>query len=638
VEIRTFQIKNFKGISDCTLEIERPGSGRIITLIGLNESGKTTVLEALSNFISEDEDLSSLVGTHRPEGYTRDFVPKHRKANFTGTIELRATLRFEEEDRQALSKFFRDTHFLILDTAALPSEFPVAKVHKFKNSEPEASTNTWDVTFQLRTSSQKNFRTYGGSDEITRKIWLDGVRFLGERVPRICYFPTFLFEVPERIYLEETRDETDDDTSAYYRQILQDVLDSQGEGLSLQDHVVKRIKRERDAATNPMALFARFLGLDSKEQIDAVFRKMSSELSKVIFGAWNEIFRHRPKNKHISVEWGIDVDQGNAAFAQFFIVDGDSKYALTERSLGFRWFFCFLLFTRFRISRRQGVKTYFLFDEPASNLHSRAQLQLLASFPNIAGERNIIMYSTHSHYMIQPLWLERAYIVVNKAIDYDKGNDNLDYFSTMVTDISVERYRHFVSQHPDRPTYFQPVLDRLDYVVPPLIGSANCLVLEGKQDFCAMKYFLPSLGCTDVDILPGTGAGNMSTLISLFVGWGRKFLILLDDDKAGRIQKARYIDDYLLTQNEVATFGDIAPEFEGRRLEDLFSPSLGAIVQNEGELTRKPTKKDFALFFQLRLAESMHLDLDDMDAETRETMQLVAKFVTSRLHPASEEV
>lgn len=204
MEIREFEIKNFKGINSCILELESAGAGRMITLIGLNESGKTTILEAISNFISEDEDLSSLVGTRKPEGYTRNFVPKNKKANFTGTIELRAKVALSPHDKAALSKFFLDEHSLILDEEALPETFPVAKIYKFKNSEPEASTNTWHINFSLKTKTQKKFRVYyGGADDPTRPIWLAGVRFVGERLPRICYFPTFLFEVPDKIYLEE---------------------------------------------------------------------------------------------------------------------------------------------------------------------------------------------------------------------------------------------------------------------------------------------------------------------------------------------------------------------------------------------------------------------------------------------------
>ena len=55
MRISSFEIKNFKGISQCKIELEVAElRNLIITLIGLNESGKTTILEALANFVSQD--------------------------------------------------------------------------------------------------------------------------------------------------------------------------------------------------------------------------------------------------------------------------------------------------------------------------------------------------------------------------------------------------------------------------------------------------------------------------------------------------------------------------------------------------------------------------------------------------------
>ena len=42
-----FIIKNFKGISGSKIDLT---NNRIITLVGLNESGKTTIMEAISLF------------------------------------------------------------------------------------------------------------------------------------------------------------------------------------------------------------------------------------------------------------------------------------------------------------------------------------------------------------------------------------------------------------------------------------------------------------------------------------------------------------------------------------------------------------------------------------------------------------
>jgi predicted ATP-dependent endonuclease of OLD family len=94
----------------------------------------------------------------------------------------------------------------------------------------------------------------------------------------------------------------------------------------------------------------------------------------------------------------------------------------------------FLLFTQFRRGRKSNEATIFLFDEPAANQHSRAQARLLKSFSKIVNNKTYIIYSTHSHYMINLLWLEKSYIVSNSALDYD-SDDKIDSFSVRKTKV-----------------------------------------------------------------------------------------------------------------------------------------------------------------------------------------------------------
>ena len=147
---------------------------------------------------------------------------------------------------------------------------------------------------------------------------------------------------------------------------------------------------------------------DVEEQVNAVLAKMADQMSKVIFGSWNKVFEQKVQGKSITLKPGIEhreahkENTGGLVYCEINIKDGTSSFKLAERSLGFRWFFCFLLFTQFRSMAKNSAPSVFLFDEPASNLHSKAQIQLLDSFPNISKNGNLILYSTHSHYMINP--------------------------------------------------------------------------------------------------------------------------------------------------------------------------------------------------------------------------------------------
>ena len=106
---------------------------------------------------------------------------------------------------------------------------------------------------------------------------------------------------------------------------------------------------------------------------------MESEITIRMFSAWNRIFRRNVGNKEIVVT--CDRDEIGGWFLELRLKDANELYTISERLLGFRWFFAFLLLTQYRGFREDSARNVlFLLDEPASNLHPSAQTQLLDSF------------------------------------------------------------------------------------------------------------------------------------------------------------------------------------------------------------------------------------------------------------------
>jgi hypothetical protein len=282
--------------------------------------------------------------------------------------------------------------------------------------------------------------------------------------------------MPARIYLKEHDNELP--VNRYYRLVFQDILDSIGGNLSLDKHVSNRIAEFQKERDSPDWL-SLFFGSSNKATIDSVFQKISNAITKEVLGSWHRVFQRPVTAKSVFIEWHIDTQKDNLPYASFVVSDGDSRYVLNERSLGFRWFFSFLLFTAFKqVSERP---TLFLFDEPAANLHAKAQAELLTSFSRIISAGNYIIYSTHSHHMINPRWLSGAFIIENAALDYD--SDDAFGLTTKPTNIKATSYRDFVSQYPNRTSYFQPVIEKLEYVSPAVIGNAPFVIVEGITDY-----------------------------------------------------------------------------------------------------------------------------------------------------------
>ncbi len=86
-----FKIKEYKGIEEVNLDLS---NSKTLTLVGLNESGKTTILESINWFYK-------LIKGYTPTGQEiNSFRPK--EIAFTGVIEMSSILILEEDDIKQL--------------------------------------------------------------------------------------------------------------------------------------------------------------------------------------------------------------------------------------------------------------------------------------------------------------------------------------------------------------------------------------------------------------------------------------------------------------------------------------------------------------------------------------------------------
>jgi hypothetical protein len=618
-----FEIKNFKGIKSAVLDLSKMPSANVFTLVGLNESGKTTVLEAINNFSPEPEGVAAVYRDVMDTVQLQDIVPKTRKANFSGEIITRAILEPDEDAKLKIVSFCRTTLRCEIDISKL-SQITIERKHKYADSNHVDSSNYWSIDVWFKKFGDKDFVPVEETPE-----WEKLVRFIGkEIIPRICYFPTFLFNFPERIYLSNPPPGIDVNVNDYYLKVVQDVLDSLEENLSIDKHVVERIERTRTADA-PWNLIE-FFQSDEKQQVDHVMLKIGARITEVVFGRWNDIFGVKIQNKSIDVEWQVEQgeQQEPSLYLKFWVRDGQARFAITERSLGFRWFFCFLLFTQFRIARKNS-STLFLFDEPASNLHSRAQEQLLRSFSTISVGNNMTLYSTHSHYMIEPRWLEGAFIVFNDAVDYEGAPGAEVGNKPTETNIHVRTYRDFVGQNPGRTTYYQPILDKLNYAPSKLELVPRSVFVEGKNDFYMLSYFKEVVleSTYDFRFVPSVGADGLGPLISLYLGWGTKFVVLLDGDEAGIAARNRYRRDWALPDDVVLTISDLVPRLGKHPLEFALSKGARAVITREtGSVKLK--KKEIARYFQEKFAraEKVSFDQETLHAMTEIIAKCGARF------------
>jgi hypothetical protein len=69
----------------------------------------------------------------------------------------------------------------------------------------------------------------------------------------------------------------------------------------------------------------------------------------------------------------------------------------------------------------------------------------------------------------------------------------------------------------------KPVIEKLEYVVPELVGSGPFLVVEGVTDYYALKIVQRFLKMFETfSIMPGVGAGASDPTISSLLGRGER--------------------------------------------------------------------------------------------------------------------
>ena len=597
-----FEINKFKGIDRLELDLVKYPNGKIFPLVGLNESGKTTVLEAV-DFFQKDF----------VENKRHELIHKRDKGNFTGDIETIATLELEKEDQPTIEEF--------LEQNSLRPENEIQKIilsKKYNYADGNSSSLTitsakFEPMLRVKTTGARNYSNL--EESLVEQL----ASILQKRFPKILYFPDFLFDFPEKIYLETvsnpTWSEKEQIRQKEYREILQDILCTINPLYKLETFVSKL----RDTANE-----------GKQESASQIKREMETKLNETIVDPWQSIFPNSPR-KTIEIITGNDT---SGFYLQIKINEGASSFYINERSLGFKWFFGFLLSTEFRKARQTESGEYlFLFDEPANNLHQSSQQKLLALFENLTNRAKII-YSTHSHYLLNSRLILNTFIIKDEGRSTD---DEYDYRQN----IKAIPYANFVAQYPDEETHFKPILDVLEFVENPFTPSGKIVFTEGKFDYYTFKLIEKKFfeaESYDFNFYPGGGVGKYENILREYLGNNRKFIAVFDDDgdndNGGIGAKKKYID--IISQEldkQIFTLNDIDTTFSGFQTENLFTDDEKLEIQRKSFPTSTVYKKsEFNTAIQQLFIDNVVFDLSD---ETKTKFKEIFDFINRKFSELS---
>lgn len=534
MRFKKIEIKNYKGINHLIIDFDKQPLSPVLTLVGLNESGKTSILEAINL-------LSKVV----PQENRHELIPKNKKINFNDNVSVKGTIQVTDEDNNEIRKFLESKGY---DEIEQLNEITINSSYRYVNSNPFTGAMHFDIDLKVKKKrAKKSIKLFQNKEDANAyKL------FLSEKlIPKILYYPNFLYEFPNQIIIGDIEGNL---KNTFYTEIVQDILHSIDSNLSVKSHLLDRLINDKKA---------------DREALDSTLNKMSAVVTSKVFSAWGRLFKVGRKEIVIS-PGSRENEKTNITeyYLEFKLKEGSDKFNISERSLGFKWFFTFLLFTEFRTNRAtEKSEILFLLDEPASNLHSTAQKNLIETFKEISAKSKLV-YTTHSHHLINPQWLNGAYIVRNKAIKYD---DEFNYDSTN-TDIEAILYKQFVSKYPNDTDYFQPILDILDVQPGMLEKVPQIVVTEGKNDFYALRLVGASMKKNSYPhIFPGTGVDKLYDIISLYLSWGKEFIVLLDSDQGGKKAKIAYQKEFgIAVADKIFLIDEIESSWKNFTMENLF--------------------------------------------------------------------
>ena len=84
--------------------------------------------------------------------------------------------------------------------------FTISPEYTFKDSAFVSSINIWSLNFSCRPPGQRGIKHISATSN--SDVWQKMITFISKLMPRIIYFPNFLFDFPDRIYLDPVDKDT----------------------------------------------------------------------------------------------------------------------------------------------------------------------------------------------------------------------------------------------------------------------------------------------------------------------------------------------------------------------------------------------------------------------------------------------
>jgi predicted ATP-dependent endonuclease of OLD family len=582
MKLQRVTIKNFKSIKD---------SGDIIftdslfVLAGQNESGKSSILEALEAYENEKFDKDNLNFEEEQNGNKKQEVSCVYE--LSNSDDFLTNLSDELKEKYSLG----EADFLDKTKLEKLKSFTITK--EFDHQSNTLTTQINDSALGILKSSIKNKESVGadevGNEKGIKAPYITFDDAIDQTIAAIFFslssqiilFNDFSALLPDKILISDLRDEKKEVKGYQAVKNLEKLLSKSFIEISESNNAHK------NSATS--------------QEVDSLSVTFQKDWKQKIYG-----------NNKVKIKFNIDNDNinGQAIPTVFFYIETKDNVPLEprKRSKGMIWFLSAWLELK---AKADNINLVILYDEPGLYLHIKAHKDMLDVFRFLTKDKgHQVIYSTHSPSLIDTNSLHNIGLVLNTE---EKG--------TLVEGLTTSKINTDYKQDA-----LQPIAEAMG--LEPLkdftILSRKNVLIEGLSDFWYFSGMKKILGNTsDYKLVPGIGIkdGKINHLISFCIGYGLDWLLIMDDGtnpdvSRNELKKVIFGDNEKEVDDRVKIltgYKDIEQMFEVADMK-LLDPNIS--ISKEGRPKIADSRKIILARSFASKVDRAEIELSDLDKNT----------------------
>lgn len=510
-------IENFRSIKSTTIELEP----RCRVLVGINESGKTNIISALS-----------LLGKNSPPN---KLVDKREETPHETPIEdsyVRFVFTLDEEEIEEVKQLFLDSILLEF----LETEF--IKYNKSNKNVSDFISSINSANYKVNILSESKFVTvfWNENTNVVAKGWkkpssecpadftitVDEMDYKVEDFGLIC--PDFKNYIPDQYLVDATsndvRDLLTECLTVVINRKLPDVLFWEYSPTNLLPNYIEisEFANNPDICPPLRNMFTLHGIIDIKKSLAEAIQYTPNKLKGYLDRIANSTTKHFREvwEDYPEIEFTLHSNTTQ-------IIPGvkeENTHDFSRRSDGFKRFVTFLLMISAQAKTKKLENTLLIIDEPDHGLHISGAKYLKDRLIDIS-ETNYVVYSTHSIFMIDTSRIDRHYIVTK-----DKE----------ITSIKKAAPENIQDE--------EVLYNALGYSIFSILKQSN-IIFEGWKDKILFNIAVNSNPALlkkwrNVGICHSKGASAIKNITPMIELANRKCVIVSDNDPPSHQEKKSY--------------------------------------------------------------------------------------------------